>query len=207
MPDTFAESAPLPAEPKNGFRFWPSLPQVGMIAFLASLTFFFGSLIFAYAWILWGKPLDMKIEIPAALWWSSAILVASGVTLAAGRYAIRRGRVPVYRQWVAATALLGLCFLASQLLACRDLLSQGVFVTANPRGNVFYTFTAFHALHLFGGLGALILLVRGSLGLVDDQGEQPLRRARNRAGLIAMYWNFVVVSWLVLFALLWFWVH
>lgn len=189
------------------FRFWPSMPQLGMIAFLASLTFFFGSLMFAYAWVLWGRPLDMPIRIPAALWWSTAILTLSGGSLGVARFAIRRGRVTAYRQWVAATALLGLCFLASQLLACQDLYRQGVFVTANPQGNMFYTFTAFHALHLFGGLGALILLVRGSIGLAGDQEEQPLRRARNRAGLTAMYWNFVVVSWIAMFAMLWRWVR
>lgn len=196
------------AEPK-AFRYWPSLPQLGMLAFLASLTFFFGALIIAYVWILSGLPADssqQRILIPAALWASTVILIASGITLAGARYAIRRGRIASYRRGVVITAILGLAFLASQAIACRDLFEQGVFVAANPRGNVFYTFTGFHALHLFGGLGALALLVRGSLGLVSDE-ESPLRRARNRAGIIAMYWNFVVVSWLVMFALLWWWVR
>lgn len=201
-------SAGEPKGETKPFRYWPSMSQLGMLAFLASLTFFFGALIIAYVWILSGRPTDgdQPIHIPAALWWSTLILLASGLTLAAARYAIRRGRVDSYRRGVLATAILGLLFLISQALACRDLFTQGVFVAANPRGNVFYTFTGFHALHLFGGLGALTLLVRGSLALTPDE-ESPLRRARNRAGLIAMYWNFVVVSWLVMFALLWWWVY
>ena len=69
---------------------------------------------------------------------------------------------------------------------------------------MFYTFTGFHALHLFGGLAALGFLIWNAGRLADGE-ETPMRRNRAQAQMVAYYWNFVIVSWVVLFALLLAW--
>lgn len=183
------------------FRYWPNRPQFGMLAFLASLTMFFASLALAYWWVLDGRERLQTIQIPRALWTSTWLLCASGFVLALARWAIRRAKLGAYRLLTLAATALGGGFLVSQLMASLDLAAQGLYVTANPHGSMFYVFSGFHALHLVGGLAGLGWVVAEAFRLEDGE-ESPLRRARSRAQLVAYYWNFVVVSWLVLFALL-----
>ena len=109
------------APPEEKFRLWPNRNQLGMLAFLVSLTIFFGALIFAFWWILQGRTTLQQVTIPAALRWSTVILCASGFTLMWARWSIRRARLGEYRALAAATAVLGVGFLVSQALACLDL--------------------------------------------------------------------------------------
>ncbi len=189
------------------FRYWPNLPQIGMLAFLASLTMFFGSLIFSYAWVLPAN-VGAQIQVPPLLWLSTLLIAASAGTLAAARWWIRRALLPHYRQSLIATIALALSFLASQFWSCLILQRQGAFeaLAGLQRGNVFYVFAGFHGLHLIGGIAALASLLWTVRGWADA-GEQALRRQRNRASIVAMYWNFVAISWGVLFALLLYWTH
>ncbi len=182
-------------------RWWPNSAQMGMIGWIASLVMFFAALILAFAITLHGAETEKAILIPKALWISTVLLLASGGTMIAGRYQLRRARVRSYRRLLYATTALGLAFVASQALGAWHLLQQGIYTQGNPRGSAFYAFTGIHGLHLIAGIGALIYLLQG-LGNLTASGEQPLRKERLRAQISAWYWNFVVVSWLVLFAFL-----
>jgi len=195
------------AEPAGKYRYWPNLPQFGMLAFLASLTMFFGSLIFSYAWVLPAN-IGAQIQVPFTLWLSTALIAASAVTLVTARWQIRRARMAQYRLWLALTIALALAFLGSQFWACLVLERQGAFeaLAGYQRGNVFYIFAGFHGLHLFGGIAALAALLIRVKSWVDAD-EQALRRQRNLASIVAMYWNFVAISWGFLFALLLYWTH
>ena len=197
LPETLARPAPTS-------RWWPNLAQMGMIGWIASLVMFFTALILAFAITLYGVEIDQPITIPAALWISTVLLLGSGMTMIVGRYQLRRARVESYRMLLYATTALGLAFVVSQIVSAWNLFQQGIYTQANPRGSAFYAFTGIHGLHLIGGIGALIYLLRGIRGLTADE-EQPLRKARLRAQISAWYWNFVVVSWLVLFACLFSW--
>jgi len=176
-----------------------------MLAFLGSLTMFFGSLIFSYAWVL-PNNVGALIQVPVALWLSTLLIAASAATLATGRWHIRRGRMGLYRYWIVISIALATSFLISQFAACAELERQGAFeaLAGLQRGNVFYIFAGFHGLHVFGGVAALVSLLRSVHGWIDVT-EQALRKQRNRASIVAMYWNFVAVSWGVLFALLLYW--
>ena len=177
-----------------------------MIGWIASLVMFFAALILAFAITLYGAEVIEPIVIPQALWISTLVLIGSGATLIAGRYQLRRAKVDSYRTLLYITTALGIAFLFSQAIGAWQLFQQGVYTQANPRGSAFYTFTGIHALHLVGGVGALVYLLRGIRDLTADE-EQPLRKARLRAQISARYWNFVVVSWLVLFWFLVQWEH
>lgn len=187
------------------YRYWPNLPQFGMLAFLVSLTMFFGSLIFSYAWVL-PSNVGALVRVPLTLWLSTLLIAVSAGTLAAARWHIRRGRVGAYRLWLGATIALAVGFLASQFWACVLLERQGAFeaLAGYQRGNVFYVFAGFHGLHLFGGIAALVTLVVKVRGWLDAE-EQRLRRQRNLTSIVAMYWNYVAASWGVLFGLLLYW--
>ena len=92
-----------------------------------------------------------------------------------------------------ATGLLTFAFLAGQVLAWRELAASGQYASGNPANAFFYLLTAFHALHLLGGLAAL------GRGVIRVYGDVELERVRLGAELCAVYWHYLLVVWLVLF--------
>jgi cytochrome c oxidase subunit 3 len=98
----------------------------------------------------------------------------------------------------------GLAFLASQVLALRELVTQGIYLRHNPHSSLFYVLTGAHGLHLSGGIAALCyLLLRSSL--LRERSGFPLRRQRSRNSVTALYWHFLTVLWVALFVALLLW--
>ncbi len=178
--------------------------QVGTLVALLSITSFFVALILVYLLSFRQIPLSRHVHVPWTLWASTAVLLVSSLTLESARYALRRGRVPEYGGRMQLTMALGLLFLVLQTVSLIELLQQGVYMGNNPRGSVYYVFTAIHGVHLLGGLFWLIYLLR-KLRTVRPDIEQDLRRQRNANGAGVLYWHFISVLWIVLFALLLLW--
>lgn len=168
---------------------------VGMVAFLASWAMLFASLFFAYGLVrahapAW-PPLDqprLPVALPAV---NTGVILLSSYTLARALRYVRGGR-PAARL-LATTAVLGLAFLALQVLVWVRLYREGLVPSGGSYGSVFYTLTLFHALHVCVGLGAVAwLAARAAHGAARPL---PVR-------LWAMYWHFVGGVWVVLYATL-----
>jgi cytochrome c oxidase subunit 3 len=98
-----------------------------------------------------------------------------------------------FRHWWGVTAILGLFFLAGQLVAWRQLVVSGVYLATNPSSSFFYVFTGAHGLHLLGGI----------IGLLAVAFRPLLRLARSTAvDVVSMYWHFMDGLWLFLFVFL-----
>jgi cytochrome c oxidase subunit 3 len=136
-------------------------------------------------------------RVPNLLWVNSALLAASSFALEAARARVRHKRPA--RGWTTAAFLLGLAFVAGQVFAWFDLRANGIGIATSPHASFFYLMTAAHALHVAGGLVAL-----GAAAAYPQQGWK-----RAPLGLVlhvtAIYWHFLLVLWVVLFALLRFW--
>lgn len=134
------------------------------------------------------------IPAPHALWLSTGILLLSSLVVEWARRALKRGAWFVYRRRLLLTSFLGLAFIAAQLLALSELVKQGLYLRSNPHASVFYVFTALHAAHLIGGMLVLnyLLFRRG----------YTYRRHVGMSGIVAIYWHFMGVIWLALFAIL-----
>ena len=143
------------------------------------------------------------LAIPKVLWLSTTLILISSVTIEVSRHFLKRQRDARYRQWLVLTTVLGLGFLASQVLAWRQLVRQGAYLASNPYNSFFYLFTGAHGLHLLGGILALsYLLMRTTKKRATVDGE--LRRV-GAADAVTIYWHFMDVLWVGLFALLMFW--
>ena len=101
--------------------------------------------------------------------------------------------------WLGATILLGLVFLVGQGMEWRHLFSEGTNVSTNLFGTTFFTLTGFHGLHVMIGLIALAVLLGFSLAGDYRNGES---RAFT---VISLYWHFVDVVWVVIFAVVYLW--
>jgi cytochrome c oxidase subunit 3 len=98
--------------------------------------------------------------------------------------------------WLPVTVLLGLGFLTGQLMAWHELGRRGFYVSSSPSNSFFYVLTGVHAIHLFGGVVALLYALAAAFR------SRPLERRRIVVDVTAWYWHFMAILWLYIFALL-----
>ncbi len=169
--------------------------QLGLWALLATLSMLFAG--FTSAYLVRRAGVDWRpIALPTILWFNTALLLSSSLTVEVARASLRRGRSEALKGWLFGTTLLGLAFLVGQLFAWRQLAAQGIYVPTSPHSSFFYMLTAVHGAHLVGGLGALLYVLRRAWRYRSTQ------RERNTLGLCAAYWHFVDGLWVYLFLLM-----
>jgi cytochrome c oxidase subunit 3 len=83
-----------------------------------------------------------------------------------------------------------LTFVAGQYLAWRSLAAQGLYLATNPNSSFFYLLTGVHALHVLGGITALLYL------FIQLAVQKSVRRNLLRG--VAVYWHFMAALWLYL---------
>jgi len=191
---------PVAVQPGNSFR-------TGAWVVIAGIVMLFTALTSAYIVRSASSNDWQPIAMPKVLWLSTALIMISSVTMEISRRSLKQQGEQqsdsAYGRWLIITVALGLAFLATQLLAWRQLVRQGVYMASNPYNSFFYLFTAAHGLHLFGGILALgYLLVRTRRKRSTVEGE--LRRIGAADGA-TIYWHFMDGLWVVLFLLLFFW--
>ncbi|MFY9529612.1 MAG: cytochrome c oxidase subunit 3 [Candidatus Acidiferrales bacterium] len=165
----------------------------GMTVALAGILMFFMALVSAYI-VRKGLSNDWRsLAVPRILWLNTLILMVSSVTLARSRKNLGRADEDGFRHWWNVTTVLGLLFLAGQLIAWRQLVRAGVFLATNPSSSFFYVFTAAHGLHLLGGVIALLLVAL-----------RPTKRLTRGTAteVVGMYWHFMDGLWVFIFLLL-----
>ncbi len=98
--------------------------------------------------------------------------------------------------WLEMTLALGLLFLFGQWMAWRQLAAQGFYVSTTPSSSFVYLLTGTHAVHLIGGVLALLVASFASL----------LRRSVSTRSIVvdvtAWYWHFMALLWVYIFCLL-----
>jgi len=126
---------------------------------------------------------------PLLLWVNTGMLMLASVAWEGARI-VSRERRPV--EWGAAAGLLGLLFLAGQLLLWNRLTDAGHGLRGDPAAAFFYLITGLHGLHVVGGLyfWARAMLASG------DEGNAALRFQ-----LTASYWHFLLLVWLLMLGL------
>jgi cytochrome c oxidase subunit III len=166
----------------------------GIIVAASSMLMFFMSLVSAFV-VRRGLENGTwhPIHMPRILWLNTVILLASSATLIRSRRFLRARDHAGFRHWWGVTAILGIFFLAGQLLAWRQLFEQGVYLAGNAASGFFYFFTAAHGLHLLGGVAALLIVAF----------RAPRRLSQATATeVISIYWHFLDAMWLFLFVFL-----
>ena len=98
--------------------------------------------------------------------------------------------------WLYVTIILGFVFLIGQIVAWRNLVDQGITLASGPSGSFFYLLTGVHGLHIAGGLVAL-----GKTITKVWRGAS-IERLRLSVWLCTAYWHFLLVVWLIIFAVL-----
>jgi cytochrome c oxidase subunit 3 len=171
-----------------------TIAKVGLGIFLAVVGALFTLLISAYLGRMGGADW-WGIPIPGLLWVNTAALAASSLALQWAKTETRpdhRDRLNAALVTAFATAVF---FVAGQFLAWRQLISAGYILADNPSNSFFYMITGLHGLHILGGLFVL------GRTAIRARSEPLSARMRLSVELCAIYWHFMLVVWLVLFAL------
>ena len=183
----------------------PGAPsQTGVWVGIAAITMSFAAYTSALIIRQGANPDWQHFTLPRILFFNTLVVLASSVTMYVAR---ARSRATVDRSgtvtaldaphlaWLWLTVSLGFLFLAGQLLAWRNLVDQGLTLASSPSSSFFYLLTAMHGLHLLGGLAGLLYVVYR----VRRSSTERAVRAYKAASL---YWHFMTVLWLYLFAML-----
>jgi len=168
-------------------------------AFLGSECMFFGSLIATYL-IYRGRdasgphPHDI-LNIPFTSV-SAFVLLMSSLTMVLALAAVQRGDLKGTRIWLAATALLGMTFLAGQCYEFTQFFYEGLTLQTNLFGCTFFVLTGFHGTHVTVGVIWLWTLFAMAM-----RGRLPQSRALD-VEIAGLYWHFVDVVWIAIFTLI-----
>jgi cytochrome c oxidase subunit 3 len=145
-------------------------------------------------------PLDWTwVEMPPVLWLTTAVLLISSLTIERARRLLKRQEYKQFNLWLTITTILGIVFLVGQVLAWQQFKQQGAYSSASPHGWFFYVLTGLHAVHLAGGVIALLYVTIAALRM-----RIGLKR-KAAVDVTATYWHFMDVLWVYLFVLLFFW--
>jgi len=185
--------------------------MMGMYIFLASEVMFFGTMFAGYFYIFgshqtWppagSHPVDW-FPIPAV---NTIVLLSSGVTMHVSHLAIQSGNRAKFVRWLVLTIILGFLFEVGQAYEFLEKLAPSwigadgnlaMAFGANPFASAFFTMTGFHGLHVLGGLVILLII----LARATRSGQFS---AQHHVGVAAgaIYWHFVDIVWVALFAVL-----
>jgi cytochrome c oxidase subunit III len=148
-----------------------------------------------------GASLDWQtFPLPNILYFNTLLLIASSVTLEVSRRRVAtfmgglKNKTETPATWLYITLFLGLLFVAGQYVAWTQLRARGLYLATNPSSSFFYLLTFVHAVHVLGGLGGLLYVMR-------KLHKSVLRRYQLDA--TARYWHFMGILWLYLLSLLW----
>ena len=167
----------------------------GISLALAAILMFFMALTSSYI-VRKGFGGDWQApRLPSILFFNTAVLLLSSLTIEIARRHAADAQLASFRRWWSFTTLLGLAFLAGQVIAWRQLAAAGVFLRSNPASSFFYTLTAAHGAHLAGGILALFY--------VSFRAWERAKITRSAAAEIAsIYWHFMDGLWVFLLLLL-----
>jgi cytochrome c oxidase subunit III len=178
----------------------PSMVSVGTIVWLASELMFFAGLFAMYFTIrsvqgpeVWLESTE-KLNLPYSSV-NTLILVLSSVTCQLGVFAAERGDVRRLRIWFVITFVMGTVFVVAQVYEYTQLVDEGLSISSNAYGSVFYLTTGFHGLHVTGGLIAFLFVLGRTYAARRFTHEQAIS-----AIVVSYYWHFVDVVWIGLFA-------
>lgn len=171
----------------------------GLIVLLAASMMVFAALTGAFVFRRGLSGDWTSVPKPPILFVNTGVLLASSFALEMARRALKAGIHAKFNAWWSAGAVLGVLFLFGQALAWQQLKDRGIYVATSPSSSFFYVLTASHALHLVGGVAALLYVAVQSL----SPSLGPAKRTV--IDISAIFWHFLDGLWVYLMVLLYVW--
>jgi len=129
----------------------------------------------------------------------TGVLILSSLMIEYAQSAVKKGKQNLVKISCIGTTILGAIFLILQFgIEWPHLLFDGVLSPSDGLfGASFFVLTGIHGLHVVAGVAALLVVsIRAIMGQFSEENHGFLEAA-------SVYWHFVHIVWLFLFALLW----
>ncbi len=169
---------------------------LGMVLFLISEAFLFGSLFWTYYYLrasnaVW-PPAGVQLDLVLASI-NTFILLSSSLTIWLAGRSLRNGSQRGLTSWMAVTMFLAATFLGITIFEWTHLDFRP---WTSAYGSIFYTLTGFHALHVFGGFMIMLTLTARTLrGRITQGNLLPI-------DVGSLYWHYVDFIWIIVFTTL-----
>jgi len=170
--------------------------RIGMFGLIAAESAIFTIFIVAYLFYL-GKsqsgPRPKDVLEPPFLF--TICLLSSSLTIYAAVKHLRRGRAAGFAAYWLATIALGVAFIFGTAAEWHRLIYvYGLTIRTNLFGTTYYSLVGLHGFHVIAGLIFLsVVMVFTFLGAIKPHHAE-------RLDVLSMYWHFVDVVWVVVFA-------
>jgi cytochrome c oxidase subunit 3 len=196
--------------------------KIGIWTFIGSECMLFVSLISTYmiykgksvvgpfphqSWTnpMTGQTMHGILDIPVTSA-STFVLLMSSLTMVLALAAVENRGAPKRtfgerllgnsKVWLATTALLGAVFLGFQAYEFTSFVHEGLTIKTNLFGSTFFTLTGFHGAHV--AIGVIWLFTLLMIDFKRGLGESDVLHV----DIMALYWHFVDVVWIVIFTLI-----
>ena len=180
-------------EPEGAFESPNEKVALSIFLVVASVVFS----LFTVGYILRMELPDWRpLSEPTQLWFNTALLVFSSILFQWARNITKNDQEKNIRVAFFGAGAFAILFIVGQLITWDNLQNAGYFLTSNPANSFYYLMTGLHAIHLLGGLW---VWSKSSIRLLS--GGEP-KDIKLSIELCTLYWHFLLIVWLVLFALL-----
>lgn len=134
----------------------------------------------------------VTFELPKAFWYSTLVIIASSITVWIAQRKFKNREMAAYRNFITATFILGLLFVALQIAGFTALAKVGLGLGKNSSIDFLYVIVGLHAVHVIGGIIALVIIFAKAFSKsVRNYNIVPLE-------VMATYWHFVDFLWIYL---------
>lgn len=158
---------------------------------IASIIMMFAGLTSAYI-VKSGQAGWVDVQTPNVFWFSTAVLLISSISIQAALRSFKQGEMSRFRILFLTTLVLGIVFVYLQWIGFSYLWSHGVKFEGAGAGQFLYIVFGLHALHVLGGIIALIIIsVKQYFSKTRSYSSTPIE-------VMSTYWHFVDVLWIYL---------
>ena len=181
--------------------------KLGMWLFIMSDSLTFSALLIGYAYVrasnVWPTPFKFY---PSIVFSSimTLVLLSSSLTMVMAVSASARGEKSKTRNWIIATAMLGVTFIVLHSIEWKHLIDEGLSPFALPHewagkwpgasplfGATFFGITGMHMFHVFTGC-IYLLVVAGRVKKLKHEDVE----------ISGLYWHFVDLVWMFVFPMI-----
>jgi len=172
----------------------PSRGRVGMFSLIVGESGIFTIFVVAYIYYIGRSvsgPTPKILEVPI---FNTICLLSSSITIVLAEHAVKHGAIRRFALWWALTMALGIEFLVGTGIEWRKLIVEDhLTIATNLFGTTYYSLVGLHATHVVVGMIGLSLVMLFTLmGRVKQEHAE-------RIQVLALYWHFVDVVWIVVF--------
>src|SRR6267142_3375790 len=180
-------------EPKKPISMHPK--KFAMWLFLASVGMLFAAFTSAYI-VRHAEGNWVYFELPKLFYYTTLIILLSSVTMQWAYSSAKKDNLDRVKLLVAMTVILGIVFLAGQLMAWGALVKISVYLVGNPSCSFLYVLTGLHGLHLVSAIIFLLVVLNSTWKYKVHS------KNMTQMEMCTTYWHFLTGLWLYLFVFL-----